>query len=116
MIAAALTLAGHAVSWAPEGAVYDLLVDVRGVGIQRVQVKTGTRRSGGTWLVGLTRSEYRQGSQRRACYSAEEVDYFGCVDGDGHRYLIPIQAVEGMYSISVRKYAGYRLPSWPTDT
>jgi len=116
LIAAALTLAGHAVSWAPEGVVYDLLVDVRGVGIQRVQVKTGTRRSGGTWLVGLTRSEYRQGSHRRACYSAEEVDYFGCVDGDGHRYLIPIQAVEGMYSISVRKYAGYRLPAWPADT
>src|SRR3954471_17280481 len=65
--------------------------------------------------VGLTRSEYRQGSHRRACYSAEEVDYFGCVDGDGHRYLIPIQAVEGMYSISVRKYAGYRLPAWPAD-
>jgi hypothetical protein len=114
LIAAALTLAGHAVSWAPEGVVYDLLVDVRGVGIKRAQVKTGTQRSGGTWVVGLTRSEYRHGSQRHVCYSSEDIDYFGCVDGDGDRYLIPIEAVEGMYSISVRKYAGYRLPSWPT--
>ena len=109
-VAAALTLAGHAVSWAPEGSVYDLLVDIRDVGIRRVQVKTGTQRSGDAWVVTLKRSEKSAAGYRRACYSSEEIDYFGCVDGEGGVYLIPIAVVEGRMAISMQKYDAFRLP------
>src|SRR3954454_23293143 len=113
IVAATLTLAGHAVSWAPEGAAYDLLVDIRSQGIRRVQVKTTTRRSAETWHCQLTRSAYKgdaPGGHVRSCYSAEEVDVFACVDGDGAVYMLPIQLVEGKTSINMRKYAAYRLP------
>jgi len=111
LVAAALTLAGHTVSWAPEGSVYDLLVDIRDVGIRRVQVKTGTQRWGDAWMVTLKRSEKTGAGYRRACYSSEEIDYFGCVDGEGRVYLIPIAMVEGSLSISMQKYAAFRLPA-----
>jgi PD-(D/E)XK nuclease superfamily protein len=113
IVAAALTLAGHAVSWAPEGAAYDLLVDISSQGIRRVQVKTTTRRSAETWHCQLTRSAYKRdalGGHVRSCYSAEEVDLFACVDGNGVVYMLPIHLVEGKTSISLRKYAMYRLP------
>lgn len=110
-VAAALTLAGHAVSWAPEGSVYDVLVDIREAGIRRVQVKTGTRRSGDAWVVTLKRSEKSSAGYRRACYSSEEIDYFGCVDGVGRAYLIPIAVVEGRFAISMQKYDAFRIPA-----
>jgi hypothetical protein len=113
IVAAALTLAGYAVSWGPEGAPYDLLVDIRSQGIRRIQVKTTTRRSAETWHCELTRSAYKRealGGHVRSCYSAEDVDLFACVDGDGAVYMLPIHLVEGKTSISLRKYAAYRLP------
>src|SRR3954466_14181718 len=109
LVAAALTLAGHTVNWAAEGAVYDLVADLRGVGLRRVQVKTGTQRTTAGWIVTLKRTEHSLGGHRRACYSSEDVDYFGCVDGDGQIYLVPIAAVEGRTAISMRRYEAFRL-------
>lgn len=109
LVAAALTLAGYAVMHAPEGLAYDLVVDMGGEGLRRVQVKTGTQRARGSWLVALKRTEYHGGGQRRAYYSAEDIDYFGCVDGSGDVYVIPIGVVEGRTAISLRTYVAYRL-------
>ena len=109
LVAAALTLAGYAVSHAPEGLAYDLVVDMGCNGLRRVQVKTGTQRARGSWLVALKRTAYQSGEHRRAYYSAEDIDFFGCVDGSGDVYVIPISVVEGLTAISLRAYEPYRL-------
>jgi hypothetical protein len=109
LVAAALTLAGVAVSFAPEGVAYDLIGDFPRLGPQRIQVKTVT--SGVDCR--LLRKEYFRdghGGHRRALYSAEDIDYFACVALDQTIHLIPIAAVEGKGSVSLRKYDAYRLP------
>ena len=107
--------AGKPAAMAPEGAAYDVLADFGTGGVKRVQVKTGTGRNSGSWVCQLSRSEYDKnafGGHRRAVYSAEEIDYFACIDGDLQLYLIPIEAVEGLGSIQLRKYARYRVTSF----
>lgn len=77
-----------------------------------MQVKTGTSRDSRSWKCIPSRSEYDRnghGGHRRGIYSAEDIDYFACVDGDLQLYLIPIDVVEGRASIQLRKYDGYRV-------
>ncbi|HVW80193.1 MAG TPA: hypothetical protein VHB69_04550 [Mycobacteriales bacterium] len=96
-------------SFAPEGVAYDLIGDFPRLGRQRIQVKTVS--SGVDCR--LSRKEYFRdghGGHRRALYSAEEIDYFACVTFEQTIYLIPIAAVEGKGSVSLRKYDAYRLP------
>ena len=109
LVAAALTLAAVVVSWAPEGAAYDLIGDFTPGGPQRIQVKTVA--SGG--YCNLSRKAYSsngKGGHCRALYAVEDIDYFACVTFDQVVYLIPITLVEGRAGISLRKYSAYRLP------
>ena len=106
LVSAALTLAGHRVSWPLEPAVYDLLVDVSGTSAQRVQVKTTTRKVDGTWHCTLTRSSSSVADGR---YSLDDIDYFGIVDGDHVVYLLPAAVVGGLASIYTRAYQDYRV-------
>lgn len=108
----AFNAAGLPASLAPEGVAYDVLADFGPEGVRRVQVKTGTGRDARGWRCPLSRSAYDptgHGGHRIALYSSEEIDYFACVDGDFQLYLIPIAVVEGLASISLRKYEAYRL-------
>jgi hypothetical protein len=102
LVAAACALRGYRVSWPLEPVAYDLVVDAGAHGLQRVQVKTGTSRAGGSWVAWITKGA-------RTPYSRDEVDWFGVVDGDLSVYMIPIDAVEGQASVSLRRYEGYRL-------
>ena len=108
----ALNAAGTPATLAPEGAAYDVLADFGSDGVKRIQVKTGTMKDRGSWLCRLSHSVYDRnghGGHRAAAYSAEEIDFFACVDGDFRLYLIPIGVVEGMLSVSLRKYEAYRV-------
>ena len=114
IVAAALASVGIPSSAAPEGLAYDLLADLPAAGIARLQVKTTTRRVGETWECQLTRTNYSgesRSSHRKAVYSAEEVDFFACVDPRASVYLIPIGLVEGLTTIALRRYEGYRVPA-----
>ena len=110
LVAAALTLAGCVVSWPNEGVAYDLVVEMPSGSLQRVQVKTSTRSAAGTWQCKLTRAEEVSGVRQRCYYSSEDVDVFACVDGEGAVYVIPISVVEGLSSISLRKYKEFLVP------
>lgn len=106
----AFNAAGMPATLASEGAAYDVLVDFGVRGVKRVQVKTGTGKDAGSWRCQLSRSVYDKnghGGHRQAVYSAEEIDYFACIDGDLQLYVIPIDVVEGLLSIQLRKYAAY---------
>ena len=111
LVAGAFVLAGYRVSWPLEPAVYDLVVDT-GERLLRVQVKTTSRRSGGSWACSITRSEYAAvaGGKRSVRYTPQEVDAFAVVDGQGDVYVIPIDDVAGLTNLSLRRYAGYRIP------
>lgn len=111
LVAATCTLAGHRISWPLEPAPYDLLVDIGGR-VLRVQVKTGTRIMGGSWVCSLVRSEYADvaGGKRRAWYSPDEIDVFAIVDGEAEVYWIPIADVVGQGTLSLRRYGAYRVP------
>lgn len=112
LVAAALTLSGHRVSWPLEPTVYDLLVDVRDRRVCRVQVKTTTVAVDGAWLCKLTHSTYAAcaGGKRTTHYDPDDVDYFGIGDGDQSVYLVPMSAVAGLSAISMRKYQAYLVP------
>jgi hypothetical protein len=106
----AFNAAGMPATLAPEGAVYDVLVDLGAQGVKRVQVKTGNGRDSGSWRCQLARSVYDRtghGGHRQAVYSSEDIDYFACIDGDLQLYLVPIEVVEGLVSINLRKYQAY---------
>ena len=108
----AFNAAGIPAALAPEGAAYDVLADLATEGVKRIQVKTGTMKDGGSWICRLSRSVYDKdghGGHRAAAYSAEEIDYFACIDGDLQLFLIPIEVVEGRFSIGLRKYDAYRV-------
>lgn len=94
---------GHAVAWflargytpsiPVEPAQYDLVVESDD-GLQRVQVKSTTRRErSGRWCAGIRRQEYTPGDGRsRRGYRSDEIDLFFIVAGDGTAYLIPLDA------------------------
>ena len=108
----AFNAAGVPAALAPEGAPYDVVADFGAAGLKRIQVKTGTGRHAGSWKCTISRSEYDRnghGGHRRASYSAEDIDFFACVDGDLQLYLIPIGVVEGRSTIQLRNYAAYRV-------
>ena len=110
LVAAKCALLGHNVSWPLEPAVYDLVVDAGARGLLRVQVKSGTRKVSGTWMVWITRGSSGSGPRAgRAAYSVEEIDYFGVVDGGQRVYMIPASVVEGRSALSLRAYEQYRL-------
>lgn len=116
MVIAALTMLGIPVAVAPEGSRYDLIADLPNRGLQRIQVKTGTRRDSKSrsWACTLSRSEYDlngSGGHRHAVYSSEEIDYFACIDGELRLHLIPIGRVEGLRMINLRKYAACQVPT-----
>lgn len=105
-----LTVAGTHAVLAPEGSAHDVLADLGDAGIKRIQVTTCTGRRGGSWVCRLSRSEYDKdghGGHRQAVSSSEEIDYFACFDGDLQLHLIPVEAVEGLGSISLRKYRAF---------
>jgi hypothetical protein len=111
VVAAVLALQGRKVSWPLEPTGYDLVVESPS-GLQRVQVKTTTRRAAGTWVCNLSRSTYAADSaalRRRTWYSPDEIDVFGVVDGDLDVYMIPATVVAGLSAIHVRKYCSYRV-------
>lgn len=111
LVAGMLTLCGYRVSWPLEPAPYDLLLDGNH-SLQRVQVKSTTRRQGGTWVCNLSRSEYAADApsgRRRSHYGPDDVDAFGVVDGDLSVYLIPRSVVSGLSAIHVRAYDDYRV-------
>jgi len=116
MALASFALLGIPATLAPEGSRYDLIAEFPGLGLKRIQVKTGTRRDGrsGSWVCSLARSEYNltgSGGHRLAAYSSEEVDFFACIDGELRLHLIPIDAVEGLLRIHLRKYASHQVPT-----
>jgi hypothetical protein len=117
LLAGALTLAGHRVTWPLEPAPYDLLVDA-GSTLQRVQVKSTTVRENGSWKCYLTRSSYdsERGRQVRSVYVPGEIDTFGLVDGDLGMYLVPYDAVAGKTAVALSAYEVFRLPVWPAGT
>jgi hypothetical protein len=97
------TMCGLEVSWPLEPCRYDLLVRMR-QGIVRVQVKTATRRAGGSWMVWLSTT-----GGRRTTYDPDEIEYFFVVDGDLTYYLIPFSAVGGLHAVHLSSYADYRV-------
>ena len=111
LVAAVLALGGYAVSWPLEPGPYDLVVD-GGDGMMRVQVKTTSRKIAGSWNCSVTRSQYADvpGGKRRARYDAASIDAFAVVDGAGDVYLIPVDVVAGRASLSLCRFAAYRLP------
>ena len=110
LVAAKCTLLGHRVSWPLEPQPYDLLVHTRQHGILKVQVKSGTRFSDGSWIVQITRQR-RDGAgvRRRMAYTEDEVDFFAVVDAEQEVYMLPMALVEGQTSVSLRKYLDYRI-------
>jgi hypothetical protein len=110
LVAAQCALRGYAVSWPLEPTAYDLLVDAGTDGLLRVQVKSSTRRVDGSWIAWITRgsnASTREGTRRS--YSAEEIDYFGVVDGEQRVYMIPVNVVEGRKALTLRAYEAYAL-------
>lgn len=105
LVAAQCALLGHAISWPLEPRPYDLLVETDQGRILRVQVKSGTRFVGDSWLVWITKSS----RGRRVAYSSEEIDFFGIVTGDHEVYMVPVRLVEGQAVLSLRKYERFRL-------
>ena len=99
-------------SWPLEPAPYDLLADPGyGSPLLRVQVKTCTSKSGGTWLCWITRHEYSRdaGSKRRANYPPDALDVLAVVDGDGSVYLIPFDLVAHQSTVTPRAYSAYQV-------
>jgi hypothetical protein len=100
-------LSGTPVSWPLEPCRYDLIV-WRPEGPARVQVKTGTVRTGPSWMVRLSSS---RGETRT--YDPEEMDEFFVIDGDLNFYLVPVAVVGGLSAIHVSAYQTYRLRTEP---
>ncbi|MGQ0845558.1 MAG: group I intron-associated PD-(D/E)XK endonuclease [Sporichthyaceae bacterium] len=100
LAAAWFTLRGLDVSWPLEPCRYDLLVSVEG-SVWRIQVKTTTARSGGSWRASLTRGGLS--------YDPDEIDRFFVIDGEFRCYLIPVAEVGGLRAIHLSAYGAYRV-------
>jgi hypothetical protein len=110
LVAAKCTLLGHRISWPLEPQPYDLLVHTTQHGILKVQVKSGTRFSDGSWVVQISRQRRNPaGVRRRSAYTEDEVDFFAVVDPEHEVYMLPIGLVEGQTTVSLRKYEDYRI-------
>lgn len=96
-------LCGRDVAWPLEPCRYDLLV-MGDHETRRIQVKTTTRRTEGTWVVSISTS-----GRRKAAYDPDEVDDFFIIDGELNYYLIPIVAVGGLHALHLNAYERYRL-------
>jgi hypothetical protein len=106
--AAWFTLRGMSVAAPLEPEVYDLLVTMP-EGIQRVQVKSTTRRIGnGSWVVEVGRRPYSlDKSAGKAPYDPELLDYFFVVDGLGRLFVIPSRVLAGRTAVAIDSYAQY---------
>lgn len=97
-------LCGYSVSWPLEPCRYDLLVERDGRA-ERIQVKTATVRTGGSWTVWLSTT-----NPQRAPYDIDEIDAFFLIDGDLNFYLIPVGHVGGLHAIQLSAYGAFGLP------
>lgn len=100
LAAAWFAMCGYEVSWPLEPYRYDLLV-CSAQCTQRVQVKTTTRRMGGSWAVDLG-----PGGKGRV-YDPDDIDSFFVITADLDYYFIPIEAVAGLTGIILSAYSGY---------
>lgn len=96
-------LCGHEVSWPLEPYRYDLLVCSEGR-IERVQIKTTTRRLGGSWIVDLAPAG------KETVYDPDDIDSFFIIDAELRCYFVPIEAVAGLRTITLGAYTDYLLP------
>lgn len=106
LAAAQFALCGYEVSWPLEPYRYDLLARL-GERIERVQVKTTTRRVNSSWLVDLGPGG------KGAVYDPDDIDSFFVIAADLDCYHIPIQAVAGRTSISLSSYSEYLVARAP---
>jgi hypothetical protein len=110
LVAAKCTLLGHGVSWPLEPQPYDLLVATAQAGILRVQVKSGTRFAGGSWMARISKERRDPaGVRRRMAYTPDDIDYFAIVDPEQQVYMVPIAVVEGKTVVALRRYEDFRL-------
>jgi hypothetical protein len=110
MAAAWLSLCGYQISWPLEPCRYDLLAGRDGQ-IIRIQVKTTRLETPAGWVVSLSTT-----SGGRRVYDPDDIDYFFVVDGDLEYYLIPVASVGGMHSITLSRYAQFRLEKEPATS
>jgi hypothetical protein len=86
---------------------YDLIVNTP-EGLRKVQVKSTTCKSNGSWHVGVGHGTGGPRPQDRVVpYDHEEIDLFFIVDGDFNMYLIPSLVIAGRIGISVGAYAAF---------
>jgi hypothetical protein len=77
-------------------------------GVRRVQVKTTTFRSKGSWSVHIGQHPHRTDrTTGRRAYDPDSVDFFFVIDGDYAVYLIPSARVGGRLTINVGAYRRY---------
>lgn len=108
MLAASwFALCGFDVSWPLEPCRYDLLAATP-TEMRRVQVKTTTTRSHGSWKVFLSTTGHE-----RKVYDPYEVDDFFIIDGELNFFLIPVADVGGLHAIHLNAYSAYQIPSYP---
>lgn len=110
MLAAAwFEASGASIAWPLEPARFDLLAHTPR-GLQRVQVKTTTMKSGSTYAVSLSTSSH-SGRGRRV-YDPDEIDEFFVIDGDLNFYRLPVGVVGGRKAVHLSGYAAYRVPGF----
>jgi hypothetical protein len=106
MVAAGwFALCGYDVSWPLEPCRYDLLVMSAGH-VNRVQVKTATVRTGGSWTVWLSTT-----GATRSAQDPHDIDYFFVIAADLSYFLIPVAAVGGLHAIRLSAYEDFRISS-----
>lgn len=108
LAAAWFTLCGYDVSWPLEPARYDLIAWFNG-GAQRIQVKTTTVRSGGSWQANIAAS-----GTERTPYPPDAIDWFFVIDGELRNYLIPFERVVGLLAIQLSAYEDCRVTDMTT--
>jgi len=106
---------GYMASFPVDAVRYDLITE-SDEGLLRIQVKTTTYQENGSWYVNIGRLTYTQemepttaGKRKKTPYLESEIDYFFIVTQDNDKYLIPIKAVLGLASISLKKYKIYKV-------
>jgi hypothetical protein len=91
------------------GAPYDLVVDMKG-GLQKVQVKSSTRKVVNDYEFALRRVRNNSNSIRRTFYSSKECDWFFLLDLDLNAWLIPFDLLKGKGAITPQnRFPGYKV-------